>query len=106
MLRLFCKQADGSLSTRSALQKLLQADLVKLGDRVPEHMVVPIPEGKPVGALGTVLELSRLVCMKRYVKPILTEQGWREALMNFRDVILLTKEQEAVFQGTWLPEFS
>lgn len=62
-------------------------------------MVISIPEGKPVGALGTVLERSRQLCLKQYEKPMFNEHAWREVLLNFRDVPLLTKEQEAVFAG-------
>lgn len=38
----------------------LQAELAARGaDSVPEHLKVPLPEGVPEGALGTVLERSR-----------------------------------------------
>ncbi len=77
----------------------LQEDLINLGDRVPENTVVPIPEGKPCGALGVVLERSRQISLKQYMKPLFNEQGWRDALQNYRDQPLLTREQEAVFAG-------
>ena len=56
-----------------------------------------------MGALGTVLERSRQISLKQYEKPIFTKQAWMEALQNFRDVPLLTKEQKAVFAGAFCP---
>ena len=95
-----CKRHEAQISSR-----IWQADLIKLGDKVPEGMVVPIPEGKPAGALGTVLERSRQISLKQYEKPTFTKQAWREALHYFRDMPLLTKQQEAVFAGEFFLDY-
>ena len=81
----------------------MQAELVDARDKVPELLAVPIPEDKPKGALGTVLERSRQICMKQYVKPLFTELGHLELLGSLRERPLLTHRQEAVFAGKEFP---
>ena len=81
---------------------MLQAELIKAGDKVPEQLVLPIPDDKPKGALGTVLERSRQICMKQYIKPLFTEELHLEVLQNLRDKPLLSRKQQAVFASEGL----
>ena len=71
----------------------------KAGSVVPENLVVEIPAGKPAGALGTVLERSRLLALKRYNVPRFAAGDHLEMLSSFRDNQNLSSKQEAVFAG-------
>ena len=78
----------------------VQRDLVsKAGSVVPENLVVEIPAGKPAGTLGTVLERSRLLALKRYNVPRFATGDHLEMLSSFRDNQNLSSKQEAVFAG-------
>ena len=78
----------------------VQNDLVsKAGSVVPENLVVEIPAGKPAGALGTVLERSRRLALKRYDVPRFAADDHLEMLSSFRDNQNLSSKQETVFAG-------
>ena len=66
---------------------------------MPQRYAIEIPEGKPRGALGTVLELSRQLCLKQYIKPLYTGYSWQDALEGHKDALTLSKKQRAVFAG-------
>lgn len=51
----------------------MKQELAVAGPNVPPPLVVPLPPGVPVGALGTVLERSRQLCLQRYTKGCLLE---------------------------------
>ena len=70
---------------------------MKAGDNVPAGLEVAIPEGKPGGALGTVLERSRLICLKQYQKPQHTDTSYLAQLTSTKDYHLLNNQQLAVY---------
>eukprot|EP00884_Botryococcus_braunii_P001926 jgi/Botrbrau1/11734/Bobra.0195s0061.1 len=53
-------------------------ELAAAGDAVPPDLAVPIPEGRPRGALGTVLERSRRLSLTVYEKPLFTDTSYRK----------------------------
>jgi len=75
----------------------LQAELVQAGDAVPQGLEVAIPEGKPGGALGTVLERSRLMCLKQYQKPQHSKSSYLAQLAQSKDHHVLSNQQLAVY---------
>ena len=78
-------------------QVYLQAELVQAGENIPPGLEVAIPEGKPGGALGTVLERSRLLCLKQYHKPQHDDDSWLAQLTHTKDYHLLDSRQLAVY---------
>ena len=79
---------------------VLQAELVAKGERVPEHLKVPLPAPGPRGALGAVLERSRALCLLRYEKELLRPGSWLALLGKIEAP--LNEEQTAVFAGGWV----
>jgi hypothetical protein len=82
----------------------VQAELVQAGETVPAGLEVPIPEGKPGGALGTVLERSRLLCLKQYQKPLHTDTSYLSQLAQMREHHALNNKQLAVFAREASPD--
>ena len=61
----------------------------------PSKTLVPLHQG----ALGTVLERSRLLCLSRYDKERFSESDFREFYANSREAEPLNEEQMAAFAG-------
>lgn len=78
----------------------MQNELVAAGDEVPHHVQVEIPPGKPTGALGTALERSRQLALRRYNKPLL-KPGDAEFYLtnNYREAPSLNPVQTDAFVG-------
>ena len=68
-------------------------------------MEVAIPEGKPGGALGIVLERSRLLCLKQYNKPQHSDSAYLAQLTATKDYHLLDGRQLAVYAREPIPSF-
>ncbi len=51
------------------------------------------------GALGVVLELSRLLCLSRYSRERFSEGDFRDYYANSREAEPLNEEQMAAFAG-------
>ncbi|GAB4823405.1 hypothetical protein N2152v2_010451 [Parachlorella kessleri] len=77
----------------------LRVELAARGDRVPEQLRVPLPPGCPAGALGTVLERSRRLCLLRYEKELLRPDSWLTLLGKIDTP--LNDEQAAAFAGLY-----
>lgn len=82
-------------SSRSA--RSVQEELLDSSEPVPPHLAVDLPDHGPGGALGTVLERSRTLCMLRYERELCREDSFLEAALRL-DVVLTTP-QLAVFEG-------
>lgn len=76
----------------------LQGELAKAGAAVPEHLLVALPTGGPGGALGTVLERSRALCLSRYEVERFHEAAYLDLYRGSRD-LHFSPEQLAVFAG-------
>lgn len=57
------------------------------GDKVPLALEVEIPEGRPGGALGTVLERSRQLCLTTYEKPLLSDTSYLSDIRKCRQPV-------------------
>jgi exosome complex exonuclease RRP6 len=78
----------------------LRAELLKLGpgaEAVPEELRVELPAGAPRGALGTVLERSRRLCLVQYERERLRPDSFMTLYEKTGRVY--TDEQLAVFAG-------
>lgn len=64
---------------------------------MPPHLAVDLPEHGPSGALGTVLERSRTLCMLQYEREQCREDSFLQAALKL-DVVL-SGPQLAVFEG-------
>ena len=78
---------------------VLQGELAKAGEAVPEHLRVALPPGGPGVALGAALERSRQLCLTRYEKERFSEAAYLDLYRRTRD-LQLNPEQLAVFAGT------
>lgn len=77
---------------------LLQGELAKAGEAVPEHLRVALPPGAPGGALGAALERSQQLCLTRYEKERFSEAAYLDLYRRTRD-LQLNPEQLAAFAG-------
>lgn len=77
---------------------LLQGELAKAGEAVPEYLRVALPPGGPGGALGAALERSRQLCLMRYETERFGEAAYLDLYRRTRD-LQLNPEQLAVFAG-------
>jgi hypothetical protein len=73
-----------------------QEELIGLGEEVPAG-TVELPAGAPGGALGTVLERSRALCLLRYEKELFTETSYLDAYARCQ--VALSPAQLGVFAG-------
>ena len=76
---------------------LLQAELSKQGDQVAPKLQLPLPAGVPAGALGTVLERSRQLCLQMYEKKLFSEQAAQQAYNKSK--LKLSTMQRGVYAG-------
>ena len=76
---------------------LLQAELIKQGEEVTLELQLPLPAGAPVGALGTVLERSRQLCLQMYEKQLFSEQAAEQAYNSSK--LGLSATQQGVYAG-------
>lgn len=70
------------------------------GLKVPMALEVGIAAERPQGALGAVLERSRLLCLVRYEKELFTETSFLDLYAKCGTE--LNSEQLAVFAGECL----
>ena len=76
---------------------LLQAELIKQGDQVAPELQLPLPAGVPAGALGTVLERSRQLCLQMYEKKLFSQQAAEQAYSSSK--LGLSTTQQGVYAG-------
>lgn len=81
----------------------MQVELKSAKEEVPLKLQVSIPEGKPGGALGAVLERSRQLSLMRYNKPLYDEESYKDYLAAPRQPVILNRRQEAVLAGSFAP---
>ena len=61
------------------------------------ELQLPLPAGAPAGALGTVLERSRQLCLQMYEKQLFSEQAAEQAYNNSK--LGLSMTQQGVYAG-------
>ena len=61
------------------------------------ELQLPLPAGAPAGALGTVLERSRQLCLQMYEKQLFSEQGAEQAYNSSK--LGLSASQQGVYAG-------
>ncbi|KAK9816813.1 hypothetical protein WJX72_005334 [[Myrmecia] bisecta] len=77
----------------------LKEELLAQADRVPANLCVQLPAEVAPGALGTVLERSRRLCLQLYEKELFTETSYLDLYNRCRETNPLDAEQLAVFAG-------
>ncbi|KAL6781777.1 RRP7 [Auxenochlorella protothecoides x Auxenochlorella symbiontica] len=77
----------------------MREELLASKESVPPHLAVDLPEHGPSGALGTVLERSRTLCMLQYEREQCREDSFLQAALKL-DVVL-SGPQLAVFEALY-----
>jgi hypothetical protein len=62
-------------------------------------LLVPLPPGAPGGALGLVLERSRLLCLARYTKEAFSPDAYQQVVAKWG--MALSPSQMSVFAALW-----
>ncbi|CAD7701296.1 unnamed protein product [Ostreobium quekettii] len=79
----------------------LRHQLIDQGEEVPEKFQVDLRDGSPTGALGTVLERSRILCLQRYEKPLLNEFSYLSILKREAEGLNEVQEMVAAALYAW-----